>query len=338
MPSVYDCFEETSIDIMIVTETWFYDCAALERLMINSEKGNGIKMVNFCRKRKGKMNSGGGVSILYREGRAKVSEYKMKRRGHEVVIVRAKLANNTRPMYIIGTYLSKRLSGAKGAELLTLINEGIHKIKSENANPYIIVAGDFNRWDVEKAYEDFEDWRRSTRNKVWKLAFLYCHRPHRGAPINDTNPSVPCNDERSPNPARPQPPTSAAGTRRESQAGPPTKIADIPNEETHKRHDFGRADEGRRPGDGRQVMRVTGRRWGARKRRERKTSHDEKENKRNRITMSEEEDDFFKLVYWQSAATLTLSARIVLCPRFYLDFYYEHRHHRHIFFVSSIND
>ena len=160
MPSVYDCFEETSIDIMVVTETWFYECAALERLMINSEKGNGIKMVNFCRKRKGKVNSGGGVSILYRESRTRVSEYKMKRRGHEVVIIRAKLANNTRPLYVIGAYLSTRLSAAKGAELLALINEGIHKIKSENANPYIIVAGDFNRWGVEKSYEDFEDLER----------------------------------------------------------------------------------------------------------------------------------------------------------------------------------
>ena len=159
MPSVYDCFEELSLDIMVITETWFYSCAALDKLLKDAEKGEGIKAVNYCRKRNGRSNHGGGVSILYKESKVKISEYKLKRKGHEMVVVKAKLLNNTRPMFIIGVYVSTRLNSKAVKEILSMVNDAIHKIKSENANPYILIAGDFNRSDHLLAVEDFQDFR-----------------------------------------------------------------------------------------------------------------------------------------------------------------------------------
>lgn len=142
---------------MILTETWFYDCAALDNLMCDASSGEGIRFLNFCRKRKGRQNIGGGVSIAFKADRVKASEFKMKRSGHEIVAARIKLTNNTRPMFVLAVYASTRLNATKARELLTLVNDAIHKIKSTNGNPYILIAGDFNNWPEERAFEDFDD-------------------------------------------------------------------------------------------------------------------------------------------------------------------------------------
>ena len=160
MPSLYDHFEDLELDMMIVTETWFYDCAALTRLLCNAREGEGLQAINYVRKRKGRLNIGGGVSVFYKQSKVKISEYKLKRKGHEMVVVRAKLKNNTRPMFVISAYMSTRLNKNQSEEFLGLINEGIHKICSENKEPYIVIAGDFNKWQYEKAYEDFGGFQR----------------------------------------------------------------------------------------------------------------------------------------------------------------------------------
>ena len=47
---------------------------------------------------------------------------------------------------------------AKGYhECLVLISDAILKIKTENTNPYLVIAGDFNKKDVTKAIGDYQD-------------------------------------------------------------------------------------------------------------------------------------------------------------------------------------
>ena len=157
--SLYDYFDELELDIAIVTETWFYDCAALDRLMCNATHGRGVSSINYCRKRRGRLNIGGGVSIMFKTSKARATEYKFKRAGHEVVAARIKLTNNKRPLFVLAIYASTRLKKAKANELLGLVNDAVHKIKSTNEKPYIVVAGDFNCWPHGRAFEDFEDIR-----------------------------------------------------------------------------------------------------------------------------------------------------------------------------------
>ena len=157
MPSVFDCFEELEIDIMLITETWFFDCAALDELVRDAEFGEGIGMINHCRKKRGRANNGGGVAILYKKSKMRVVEYKIRRKGHEIVVAKIKMQNNTRPLFVVTVYLSTRLKSKGAEEALRIINECIHKIKTENAAPFIALAGDFNRWDCARAFQDFDD-------------------------------------------------------------------------------------------------------------------------------------------------------------------------------------
>ena len=68
-----------------------------------------------------------------------------------------KIHNNTRPLYIIGAYLSTRLKAREYHSLLETISLAILKIKSESTNPYVILAGDFNKKDVDEALGDYPD-------------------------------------------------------------------------------------------------------------------------------------------------------------------------------------
>lgn len=67
------------------------------------------------------------------------------------------MPNETRPLYILGVYISTRLKADRYHDCLSALSAIILKIKSEANCPYIILAGDFNRKDVEEAIGDYPD-------------------------------------------------------------------------------------------------------------------------------------------------------------------------------------
>ena len=69
----------------IITETWFFAGNKLDRLTEQLEDDMGLKIINKLRQKTGQSNPGGGVSVVFDPKKIKLTEYKCRRNGHEIV-------------------------------------------------------------------------------------------------------------------------------------------------------------------------------------------------------------------------------------------------------------
>ena len=157
MPALYDFFEELKLSCCIICETWFYDSPALENLLRDARTGHQLEMINYVRKRQGKKNRGGGVTVAFNPNVIQLKKYNTRTNGREIVTVRGKIPNNTRPIFIIAVYISTRLNKRQVEAFLENISAIILKIKSEVKEPYIVLGGDMNRADMTHILVDFPD-------------------------------------------------------------------------------------------------------------------------------------------------------------------------------------
>lgn len=155
--SAFDYFTELELHCAIICETWFYDCPAFDNLKRDARLGSSIEMINYVRKRKGNKNKGGGVSILFNRLKISLKKFAVKTKGFEFVIGRGKIPNNTRPVFIIGAYISTRLKKKEVEDMIECIGMAVLKIKTEASSPYIIIGGDFNRADFTQLLTDYPD-------------------------------------------------------------------------------------------------------------------------------------------------------------------------------------
>ena len=154
---MYDTFTDLELDFMIVSETWFHNTPALDRLVCDAEHGKGVKMINYCRTKRGRLNAGGGISIIYNSNTLTGSEYNVKKSGFEIAVGKFKLKNESRALFIIGTYLSTRLSKQEAEKNIQALVVIINKIKLQHESPYIVLGGDFNNFDISSITTDFID-------------------------------------------------------------------------------------------------------------------------------------------------------------------------------------
>ena len=157
MDSLYDYFEETEASFIVVSETWFYYCEALEKIMSDAAHGHGVGLINSCRKRLKRANPGGGVSIAFCTGRISLREYPVKTKGYEIIAATGKIPGTVGTLFIVALYLSTRLKKKQSEDFLDTVQDIINKIKSENQNAKVIVAGDFNRSDYTRITDYFDD-------------------------------------------------------------------------------------------------------------------------------------------------------------------------------------
>ena len=155
--SMYDAFTDLELDFMIVSETWFHNTPALDRLVCDAEHGKGVKMINYCRTKRGRLNAGGGISIIYNSNTLTGSEYNVKKSGFEIAVGKFKLKNESRALFIIGAYLSTRLSKQEAEKNIQALVVIINKIKLQHESPYIVLGGDFNNFDISSITTDFID-------------------------------------------------------------------------------------------------------------------------------------------------------------------------------------
>lgn len=79
----------------------------------------------------------------------------MTRGRFEIVAATGSIPNNTRPFYIVGAYLSTSFRAKAYHKFLSCLSDIILKIKTTTRNPYIVIAGDFNRKNIEEAIGDY---------------------------------------------------------------------------------------------------------------------------------------------------------------------------------------
>ena len=121
-----------------------------------SEERN-LTFTNYCRKPDGRRNRGGGVSIVSHDNKISVKKFNVKTAGHEIVAIKGKLPRITRPIFVIGAYISTRLTHQKKAHFIETLVGIILKIKGDAKDPYIVLAGDMNMTDFSPILVDYPD-------------------------------------------------------------------------------------------------------------------------------------------------------------------------------------
>ena len=114
--------------------------------------GNKIQMIQRPRGKRG-----GGIAILSRKSKITITEYKIKTSGHEILVTKGKIQNNSRPMFIIAVYIKPSLTRDKKNHYMRTLTDIVTKIKTDHKSPYICVAGDFNRMQTNELTDLFHD-------------------------------------------------------------------------------------------------------------------------------------------------------------------------------------
>ena len=102
--------------------------------------------------------SHGGVAIAARTSISSMQPYELGNvDNYEIVAVLGYVQNIARKFFIIACYLPPNYTVPRAKSCLTFIYQTVLDIKNKFADPYIIVAGDFNQWDIATGLADFPD-------------------------------------------------------------------------------------------------------------------------------------------------------------------------------------
>ena len=157
MEDLYVHINELNLHFAVITETWFTEGRDYENLVAEAKGRKGYGMISRSRKRRGRANIGGGVTIVFDRKKIDLREYKVKRADHEIVCATGKLRHNSRKIFVLAAYFSTRLRAAGLSEGAELLADAILKIKTEHTDPYIIICGDFNKVAMTDVTRDYPD-------------------------------------------------------------------------------------------------------------------------------------------------------------------------------------
>ena len=100
----------------------------------------------------------GGVAVAYRAAAITMKEIKLANpRNFEVLATASTLEGRSRKLICIACYIPPGYDVRRGRDCLSYISEAVMEIKRRYREPYIVVSGDFNQWDITSQLEDFTD-------------------------------------------------------------------------------------------------------------------------------------------------------------------------------------
>ena len=149
---------ETEAHIAIVTESWLKDGIDLENLREELREASGTGLLCKNRPTNDIGVAYGGVSILWREGNVSFKEIPLKNPGsYEVLAAAGTIPGQRRKLVVVGCYIPPNYVKTRGEATLTFIVDTVIELKRKYHDPQLIVAGDFNQWEIGQALEDFAD-------------------------------------------------------------------------------------------------------------------------------------------------------------------------------------
>ena len=100
----------------------------------------------------------GGVAVIYKKGMGnfKVIQHHNPE-GYEVLPTIGTLCGTTRKMIVVAVYIPPNYSVPKGNACLDYVENLILDLKRKYRDPYIVVGGDFNQWQIQTALQEYPD-------------------------------------------------------------------------------------------------------------------------------------------------------------------------------------
>lgn len=139
----------------IITETWLTDGEGLDEDIEDLLLGLGIKLHCLNRAANDKGFSHGGVAVFHQN---EAMNLKLHNPGkYEVLMVAGTVKGYSRKLVMIACYLPPNYKTARARRAMDYIAGCVTKAKRDYTDPFVVVAGDFNQWQVQDVLEDFVD-------------------------------------------------------------------------------------------------------------------------------------------------------------------------------------
>ena len=158
LSSLIRCFLNLSLVLAVVTETWLPGGSTLERESENLLLGHGLRLDSLSRQPAPSGVCYGGVAVITRESCTKTEPVQFPNPElYEVLPLAVKVANVRRKIYVVAAYIPPNYTVGKGRACLQHISDLVLSIKNRFPDPLILVAGDFNQWDIVGALAEYSD-------------------------------------------------------------------------------------------------------------------------------------------------------------------------------------
>ena len=158
LKSFIQCFLNLSLTFAIVTETWLDHGSRLEADAEALLLGHGLTIQYLNRPPSINGVAHGGVAIVARASTTKYKEYTFPNPSNfEVLATTMTVDTIQRKFFIIAAYIPPNYTTSRGKDCLLHMNNMVLDIKRRFGDPYILVAGDFNQWDLQEAMQDYDD-------------------------------------------------------------------------------------------------------------------------------------------------------------------------------------
>ena len=158
MKSFITCFFNLAITFAVITETWLGHGTRMEAAAESLLLGEGLT-INFLNREPSTNGvSHGGVAIITRNSTTKVKTFDFPNPDKfEILAICATVASIRRKFFVIATYIPPNYTVSRGSACLDHLNKVILHIKQSHQDPYLLLAGDFNQWNVEQAIQDYDE-------------------------------------------------------------------------------------------------------------------------------------------------------------------------------------
>ena len=80
----------------------------------------------------------------------KMSEFKVKRGGHEIVVAKGKIINNSRPFFAVAICIKPNMSTARKTDFVWTLCEIVLKLKENERKAFMCIGGDTNRTNIDE--------------------------------------------------------------------------------------------------------------------------------------------------------------------------------------------
>lgn len=104
----------------------------------------------------------GGVAVISRTATCSLKRMELHNPdGYEVLVTSSSLVGHTRKLIMITCYLPPNYNVHRAKGALEHIENVVRETKRTHKDPFIVVGGDFNQWDIGDALADFPDLKEA---------------------------------------------------------------------------------------------------------------------------------------------------------------------------------
>ena len=151
MTSLTDSIKELDLHFAVITETWLKTNRETAAELREIEDGESISIIS--KNRKGR---GGGVAVAFNQNKISLKKYIIPGNKYEMVCGAGKTIDDVRKIAVFAVYIPPSQKAETTKNQMNCLADCIEMVKLEMNDPYIIVAGDFNKRRIS-ALDDFPD-------------------------------------------------------------------------------------------------------------------------------------------------------------------------------------